>query len=106
MIYLRLLFGWALLASAGFAWAGCDADVERTLVRLELQVTGELDDRSRARAKDLLAELCTSNTISTADVPSRTEAREKPEKNPTFLGIEIEKSERGSRGHDRLKRGY
>ena len=95
------------------ASADCTASVDRALARLELQVTGALEDPARQSARLVLQDLCMSGadsevtTRSTASVVRACDCDDQaPEIHPVLLGVEVEKEVRRKPGHERLKRNH
>jgi hypothetical protein len=107
-----------LATGAASAWAEV-CDVDEVLGRLQSEALGPLSEEQQARAREVLAGFCGGMTsesprrvVSAADPteePAPTDAGDVPEAEKSegtvkVLGLEFQKADEDSRGHERLKK--
>lgn len=111
-----LVFGLAIGAASASAEV---CDVDQVLQRLQSEVLGALSEEQQTRAREVLGEFCGGmisesprRVVSTADpteeaaskAPGELQEAEESEGTLKVLGVEFQKADEDSRGHERLKK--
>ena len=91
----------AYLLLAGTAHGACD--VEAAVAQLEAEVVGSLDAKQRQDTRRILLAMCGNPPTSASDEAPISEAKNESTSEGLF-GINVQRAEEGSRGHERLKK--